>query len=257
MDRNFDLATVKKALAKWEAKTKEAEILGRQFGNKVKAFPDTIDKATICGVFLDTVAQQEPDHECIELLLDWTFSTFWSIEVERHLPLFDEYWEWLNKHNACQKNPLVWGDIDCSAWIEFPKNTNRKVIIIETHCAARDDNIHLFIRENNTFSDSLDVRTCWPRTQRFKPFAQRSKGWDYVEKASLVLYRKKDFEVRYHDFRDVDYCLSYERILGQRGKVEHGHAHMLDIYWSLWALRGLGTGIEYPLTIPHSAEEGK
>ena len=244
-----DYENVKGYLSEYNAQIETAAKLGRKLGKKVLDHTGTMSKAVVCGTFLDTVAQQEPDHECIELLLDWTFSEFWAIEVERHLPLFDKYWNWLHEHNTSKDNTLVWGDIDCSAWIEKPKDTNRKVIVIERHCAMRDDNIHLFIREQSTISDRFTIRTCWPKTVRSKGSFIHST-WDWIERASLKFYRDMDFKVNYNDCRDIDYCCSYERILDQRGKVDRAYTHMSDIYWALWALRDLRSGIEDPYKLP-------
>ena len=115
-----ELAKLTAQVEAWNKKEKEAVDLGKELATKITDIGDfsTLYASIACSSFLDAVAQCEPDRECIELLLKWTFENFWALEVERHLPLFDEYWEWLDINNARKGNPLTWGDIDCSAWIE-------------------------------------------------------------------------------------------------------------------------------------------
>lgn len=255
---------MKAKLAQWDQADKDAHELGVLLageipGREPSGIEGTGFKSNVCTAILDSMSQAQPDHECIEQFLRWTFERYWGIEVERHLPLFDEYWTWLNDNNARRNNPLVWGDVDCSAWVEFPKAESRRVLVVETHCAMRDDNVHLFIRDNGVLFNHFHVRTCWPRTTRVKGYGKGAKGWDWVKHPSLALYREMDFKLPYADCRDSGYCISYEQVnrltelegvVVRPGKVDNGHSAMLDIYWALWTLRGVGGGIEHPCELP-------
>lgn len=268
MNLELELEKMRDMSERWDREEKAARDLGIRLGAEIKSQMikglggfTTLFKANTCAMILDAMTQDEPDRECAELLLKWTFNRYWGIEVERHLPMFDEYWTWLHDHNARRDNPLVWGDIDCSAWIELPKAKDRRVLVVVTHCACRDDNTHLFIYDKGTLFNNFHVRTCWPRTIRIKGY-RKSQGWEMLKHPSLTLYRQMDFKPNYGDCRDNGYCFSYKRIVVdptnvKNGEVDNGHAAMLDIYWALWTLRGVGAGIERPCELPRSnAPEG-
>lgn len=259
MNLEEELDRVKKKFYEWSKERNNARKMGCDFADALYAEAQLTNsdlrfQSNATGFFLDKIAQKDP--ELGQLYMEWALGLFWALEVERHLPLFDKYWRWLCDNNARKDNALVWGDIDVSAWIEVLQGTDRRVIVTETHCAARDDIFHIFIRDKSLTQDRFHVRTCWPETVHSKHFPN-AVGWDFLDTAGLDLYRAKDFILNYGDCRDIGYCLSYERFTSTFSpedlllpSVDRADLYMGQIPVALRALEGIGYGIEEPFKLP-------
>ncbi len=240
----------------------DAKSVGTDLAVKLKSLDfGTEGQSIAIGAFLDYMTrnlgiERDRDHE--RLLIDWSLNQFWTYEIDRHLPKFNRIYNWLDKHNATQKDPLVWGDADASAWIEKVKDSSRKIVVFISHCTCRDDNVYLFILDGPPMWQRFHIRTCWPKLKR--GVKGKHKGWDYVEHPSLALYRREKFEPQYRDSRDKGYVLTFEHMFSKEAdiefkKVDCGLSHFDDIFWGLWHLRNIISGIEDPLEMPGKKEK--
>lgn len=184
--------------------------------------------------FLETIQDAESDHECRKLLMEWVFEKLWVPEVERHIEPYKQAYEYLKSNGYNRKNPLIWGDIDCGAWVEPAGDL--KVIALTAYCAYHNDNTYVYILDENLIHTNFHARKAYPRMHRII----KGTGWDYVDRASLKLYRDQKFKLNHSDARDVGYCFSYS---GEK-KVDRAYYYQSDVYWALWNLRSLFEAIE-------------
>jgi len=206
----------------WEAGLKAAESVPHK---------DTEYRSQFCAGVLHGLARKEPDHNCSQLMFEWAFGRFWAKQIEDVLPDFEGACKWLKK----QVEPISWGDADYSIWAE-PTEEDHSAIVMEVHCAARDDNTYLFLHWKNSFNTELHIRTCWPRLKRVRGL--RGTGWAYVEHPSLALYRREGMKPQYGDARDEGYALSYKAMLGP-GRVDYAYSLGGRVYWAFWHLQSL------------------
>ncbi len=229
-----DLANIRAFLQRDKGQRRRDATTGKELASSAlrklrvtqkKQFP-TDRMATVLSAMLSNIELAERDPDCFDLLLSWTFERYWGVVVEKHIAIFQEAYDALKHLGHGPKNPLVWGDIDCGAWIEpHPK---KQIIVSEIYCAARDDNTYLYMLEKNVLGYRFQGRTVWPRTKRVLP----GTAWDYVDRASLHLYRKLGFEPNYNDCRDVGYCFSMDNHF-DRPKVENAYHQPSAIKWAL------------------------
>jgi hypothetical protein len=177
--------------------------------------------------------------ECGKLLMDWVAECYWGRRVESYIPVFHEIWDLLKAGGYNRKNPFVYGDYDYSVWTEPCKTEGRQVIISVCHCACRDDNTFVYIRDSNS-SDIFDTFRCvsvWPR-QTMSRYSKQHKFGDKrdIGKPSLSTYRKVDWHWGYYDCRDKGSVFLYNAF-GNR--VEHASWASEEIHWALWPLNNL------------------
>lgn len=221
----------------YDRKNREAWGLGQDLAAQVPP-QDGIGSisfdATAMAGFLYQMASRQSDDECTSSLLEWTFERFWGQTIQPLLAEFRHAWEWLRKHHSAQSNALMWGDVDYFAWTEPTRDEHLRVIALKVACAARDDNIYLFI-DNSPFPQlqKFHVRTCWPRETKSR-YNMKRNPWDEIELPSLATYRRMDFKPRYGDSRDRGYGLSYDY-----GNVDSGFSSGATIQHSIRELRGL------------------
>jgi len=216
---------------------KRAVKKGRELASKVMRGKNRSKASLILAGLMDEM--RERDDTVSLLTLEWAFEKYWAFQVEKHLPVFDETYEKLKEIGAKYNDRVVWGDIDCGAWIEPDKRY--RVIGLEIYCALRDDNTYLFI--DDKISDDwrrFSVRTCWPREKKNK------FGYG-VDQASVHTYRRSGWDTHHGDTG-----FTYERISKQSfGKVDHIFYHPDRVYWALWNLSGILGGItDHPLELP-------
>lgn len=198
------------------------------------SYETTIAQRDQLNRLLCKMADAQSSRECTFQLLEWTFELFWATQLEKLLPDFTKAAAWLFEHHRTRDASISYGDADYSVWSE---SQSPSVVISECHCAARDDNITVFIDADPTTVRRFHARTCGPKLVRA---IRGGKGWDYVDQAPLALYRSQKWEPRYGDFRDVGYLLSYEswdgllsklkaRLHPIRSKIDGGFSHASEI----------------------------
>ncbi len=182
--------------------------------------------------FLLHMAENEPDFECVGLLLDWTLSKFWGKKLEELLPAYERAWEYLMVNNPSKSTAISHGDLDYDLWAIPHKK--KKIVAMKCYCSCNGDDTHLFIYDKSEVDicTKFHIRTCWDRQTRSK-YCFRD-GWGLVDKPSINTYKRMDFNPRYGDFRDKGYRLSYGAINRQ---VDGGHSHGSKIFLSIWYMR--------------------
>lgn len=201
------------------------------------------------GEFLSVLYDSQPEEECGEQLMRWSVEQFLDTQIKRYIPIFKKIYAQLENLNATYKNPLVYGDIDNSAWIE--EYEDKKIIAVTCHCACADNNTHIFILKESLskyYSDLFHARTAWPRETIYKYGKENwpnDSCWRDIGKPSYLTYRRHGFTPGYGDSRDKGYCFSYG---GFGSGVPIGNLY--EIFAALRALTGIQWGIDDPLYLP-------
>lgn len=171
--------------------------------------------------------EERGGRECGNLLLEWIKEHFWGIVISKHIPIFEKVWTILDKKGYTKRNKFIYGDIDVGLWVEYPKNTSKKVIVSTRYCAMADDNTHIFILDKEILNwVKFRVATVWPRENskggyKVKKSKKYPDGWFSwgddrdIKIPSLNTYRKRDFHYGYYDCRDKGHCFFYKDY-GQR-----------------------------------------
>lgn len=184
--------------------------------------------------------KEQPDG-CQDLLLEWVDECFWGRIVAEHIPTFKKAHNLLVARGHTKSNKFVYGDIDVGVWYETVKDkkehTNRQVIVSERYCSMADDNIHIFVWDDQKF-DTIDMSafkavTVWPREK--KSISGIDWGDDRnIDIPSLTTYRKRDFDYGYNDGRDKGHIFRWQ---GFTGLVEHASWNRDRIPHALHTLR--------------------
>ncbi len=208
---------------------------------------DSLDLRYSVGEFLRILYEAMPDGECGQQLLRWSMEQFWVAEIKKHIPIFNEIFNKLKELGASHKNPLVYGDIDYSAWME--EYEEKKIIALTCHPSVANDNTLIFIlRDYEPRGSTFHARTVWPREIAWKYGKENwpnDSCWRDISKPSYLTYRRHGFEPEYGNERDKGYCFSYGRLLHS---VEHGENY--KIFHALRELVYIKEGIRDPLELP-------
>lgn len=205
-------------LRRHDAQIAEARSRGRKYALRIKGSTD--QNAALMSAMLETLTEKDP--ECGQLMIEWTFEMYWAHQLVPLLEPFEKCWQKL-----VDEGPKTWGDIDYTARAERAPNDDQQIVSLECHCAARDDNIHVFIHAPSEYGfGKFHVRTVGHRA--CKVWGNRFR--------SLAEMRRNDFKLEYGDCRDEGYGLSYEEFTR---KVDRGYSMGGGVYWSIWHLRGL------------------
>ena len=201
--------------------------MSNKYEGKISSL-DTSGVSRILAAIIYELAEYEKEEGCQELLFRWMFERYYGKIFEtRAIPLFEQCWEIFDRLKITRKNPIVYGDIDYSFWIEYPKEQFRKVILSVCHCAAYNANSRLFIYEKSDYGFSkFHIRAAYPR---------QKKDLYGIEKPSIKSYRDNDFEtIKYGDCRDVLYNGSYEQFFQ---KVDCADGYLKEIDNALFTLK--------------------
>ncbi len=231
---------------------KNEESNHRKFGKKLadELLSHSTDSLTLrysISEFLMTLYKSQPDDDCGQQLLNWSMDQFWAIEVKRHIPIFHEIYDSLKNLGARYKNPLVYGDIDYSVWIDNFKDI--KVIASICHPSMADDNTYIFIlNDRGVFGNTFHARSAWPR-EIISKYGRKNwpndSCWRDIKQPSYLTYKRHEFTLGYEDQRDKGYCFTYGGILqsGVQGQSE-------IIKHALSTLTNIKEGIKDPLYLP-------
>jgi len=245
-DIKNELDIMKQFFDKRDKEIKKAIRDGKKAGEKLHKLDKNRQRvSSYIASMLKTLSDLDVDPDCAKLTLEWVFEKYCGWQVEEYIPVFREIHEKLSDLGATYKNRLVWGDADCGAWIE--PHENKLIVCVDVYCAARDDCIYIFILDDSTSGmncfTKFHARTCYKREKKSK---YDFETWP--EHSSIKTYRKKDWEPQYEDFRDDGYVFSFTRFM--EPKVEGAFHHYNDIYYGLFYIRAIMSGIEDPLELP-------
>lgn len=174
--------------------------------------------STAIANLLNIIRENDHDSECALMNQEWIFEKLAFIQISSYMEMFDDIHKQLIEKKFDCNNKLGYGDIDGSIWVE--PHDEYKIVIIESHCAMRDDNTLIFIKQGS----SLHARRVWPK---------QISQYGFLKKPSLRTYQKSKWKIRYRDGRDLGYCFTLDDLFK---KVPSALYKAHEIYWSLWEL---------------------
>lgn len=230
MKEDEELKAIEALVRQREQEHERAVGIGSEFSDLYKDL-DLSYQADVLGSLLTHWYRQseETGEGCGSLLIEWMFERMWGNIIREYVDDVIQYKDRLGKFS--RKDPLVWNDCDMRAWVEHD------VLIIKNEASMADDNIFLFILDQDPLGTTLHARTCYPRLKRSVLYPQWD-GWAGVDKPSLNFYRKMGFRLAYGDCRDKGYCFTYSD--KYQRKVDRAGNYLPRIESALFTLRGLG-----------------
>jgi len=246
--KKVDTRTDEERAAAWEElKVQSIEAMG--VGDKNEQAADQIVQILrgnhAANNVLATVFQRI---SCPTLYLEWTVDRYWGNYCRKYVfQTLDRIYDQLVKEKHAEKNPRNYNDCDDNLWyVPDPKKDGRRIII---H-TSQNTNL-IFIWEKKTISDvwfefsrlhirryfdkyetNIDDLDKWEKKERERDEQEyKDKGilWSirnaenlseysddvlknpYPKRHGLDHYKKNKFEVKYGDFRDAGYVLTYQR----------------------------------------------
>lgn len=224
-------------LRDWLTALRKKQTKARAAGRK--AFADSAGSQKsdfLVGVLRALIEHSEEG--CGNLYIEWAFQKSAGIDVVEHLPLLRNAIVALA--NFSYTNRFTYGDIDYGAWLE-PAPEGVQVLVIETYCACRKDNIRLFILNDcRALGVTLHVRNVYQRTIAHD-YGKRNwpdRPWTWVTRPSVAYFRKMQWKPEYGDCRDDGYAFTYEE---RTQDVDGALGAFYEVGSSLSALRMLDT----------------
>lgn len=184
---------------------------------------------------------------CSALYMEWTVNRYWGNYCRKYvLQTLERVYNQLVKEKRTEKNPRNYNDCDDNLWyVPDPKKDGRRIMI---HTSQNTNLIFIwdgkFLNEDLWEFSRLHIRRYfpkyeikindledWEKKDREKDEQEyKDKGilWSirnadqlieysddlfknkYPKRYSLDYYKKNKFEVRYGDFRDIGYVLTYQ-----------------------------------------------
>jgi hypothetical protein len=204
---------------------------------------------------------------CPTLYMEWTANRYWGNYCRKYvLQALERVYDQLVKEKHTEKKPRNYNDGDDNLWyVPDPKKDGRRIII---HTSQNINLIfiwdgkfldkdlweysHLHIRRYYPQYETADKADKWDKEYRERDEQEyKDKGvlWSvrkadslaeysddvlknqYPSRYGLDHYKKNKFEVKYGDFRDKGYVLSYERNSVEGAMNYHGIIKLvLDCY---------------------------
>ena len=170
--------------------------------------------------------------ECAQLYLEWAVDRYMGAHIDRIANQFNKVWMDLRTHGVRTKsNAIVIGDMDNSIWAE--QAGDKRAILIECHCAARDDNIRIYVQDKPLSSGDSEIFSTIFRTRGLHIRNLQRRKRNHCKSMTLNQFRKKKFEPRYGDSRDEGYVASMHR-LGNKTDNAISSYHEIAATLSQW-----------------------
>lgn len=219
-----ELDKICKTIARYDDEKILSEGIGKQFAIELqKKWPNNTDAWATC--IASMCIQIDRDTDCRKLLIEWFHERYGGFVVEGLLPLIHETRDLL-KGLKYDRNDPIDGPGDTQAWLD-----SDNVFIIE------DQHVRMavIIQEDELGHYVLHVRKL-----RYKWDSQsKQKYWGYP---SLSAMRKSNWKVKYGDFRDSGYILSYGGFMSEK-KVDGALAYWRDLEHFIFRVKNLNENV--------------
>jgi len=189
---------------------------------------DTSAAASGAARFLSLLVHNDWDSGeflCVEWALDRLLGEF----VKRHARCVDRIHHALQHGAHDRRNPIVWNDLDNSAFfVPCPlddRHDDRRAFVLDSQGRST-----LFVQERNAALES--------RTIHVRHLHRRTGSSGLREQRSLASYIRDGMKLEYNDCRDAGYILSCSwGGIPKEATVDRGHLHFSEITHILWWLR--------------------
>lgn len=168
------------------------------------------------------------DTRCSMLHMQWTNEHFWGFVAQKEfLPCAEKIYQYLNTHKITEDKKIDFNDLDDSMW--FIPHKDKKIFVHTSQnldsvfiIDGLDFHIRRIYRDFSNYSwltaeDLTDINKILEHVPTLTEC--HDDHYQYSQRPSLNAFVKDDFEMKYKDFRDPGYILSYNSYYAKYGQA--------------------------------------